>query len=299
LTVGVLAATLIAAAPSPARAAKPRIAVIGLSMGDVTAEVRIKINAAVVGGLIASGADVADSTATGRAMAERGMVACDTATCLTEIGKATGAPYLMRGSMEMTGRSYIIRLEMIDASTAIVIDTREDRCEICTENEAYETASVSASALKSQVFRRRVTAGGGSGSAATSTSTPTAMPTPTATAAAGPRPAAGTTSAVAPLITQAAAQSPNEPPVLVDTPGAPETPSRAPRTGPGALAWITGVGGVAAIGAGISLVAIDNGGVCMSAASCTPHKTKTGGLILTGVGFAAAVASVLAFTGRF
>ena len=295
VSLGALALMLVGGAAVPARAAKPRIAVIGLSMGDVTAEVRIKINAAVVGGLIASGAEVADSTATGRAMAERGMVACDTATCLTEIGKATSAPYVMRGSMEMTGRSYIIRLEMIDASTATVIDTREDRCEICTENEAYETASVSASALKSQVFRRRFPTGAGSAPAAASSASSTTPP-PAARPGPGPGAASGTAAGVTPLITQAPAQGPSEATILVETPGAAETPPRAERNGPGALAWSTGVAGVAAIGTGVSLVAIDNGGVC---AGCKPHNTLTGGLILTAVGFAAVAASVLAFTGRF
>ncbi len=262
-------------------------------MGDVTAEVRIKMNAAIVGGLIASGAEVADSTATGRAMAERGMVACDTATCLTEIGKATSAAYVMRGSMEMTGRSYIVRLEMIDAGTATVIDTREDRCEICTENEAYETASVSASALKSQVFRRRVgaVAVGSSAASASATSPPPARPAPSP----------GTTAAVTPLISLAPVHGRDEPTMLVDTPAPPETssPGAGSGGGPGALTWAAGAVALAAVATGVTLIAIDNGGTCVPMSSCTGHKTLTGGLILTGVGFAAAVASVLAYTRRF
>lgn len=289
ILLAVAAAVCVAGAPSPARAGKLRIALIGLSMGDVTAEVRIKMNAALVGGLIASGAEVADSTATGRAMAERGMVACDTATCLTEIGKATGAPYIMRGSMEMTGRSYVIRLEMIDAGTAAVIDTREDRCEICTENEAYETASVSASALKSQVFRRRFGVVGGAAATA-----PTMPPSVAARSA----PPVGTTAAVTPLITQAPVAGRDEP-MLVQTPGPGEAPGSATETGSSVLGWTTGAVALLAVSTGVTLIAIDNGGTCASGPGCTSHKTLTGGLVLTGVGFAAAVASVLAFTRRF
>ncbi|HEX3698177.1 MAG TPA: hypothetical protein VH374_22590 [Polyangia bacterium] len=263
IVFGVVAGSLLAA--PPAHAAKPRIAIIGLTMGDVTAEVRIKMNAAIVGGLIASGAEVADSTATGRAMAERGMVACDTATCLIEIGKASGAAFVLRGSMEMTGRSYVIRLEMIDAATATVIDTREDRCEICTENEASETASVSASALKAQVFRRR---------------TPPARPSVVA-ASPSPAPEPSPRGQVEPL--------------LIDTPPASPSPAEVakplgPPSSSHALAWTAGAVALAAIAAGLTLITVDNSG---------GHKTMTSGLVVSGLGLAAAAASVLAYTGHF
>jgi hypothetical protein len=271
-----------------ALAGKSRIAVIGLSMGDVTAEVRVKMNAAIVGGLIASGADVADSTTTGRAMAERGMVACDTATCLTEIGKATGATYLMRGSMEMIGRSYVVRLEMIDAVSATVISSREDRCEICTENEAYETASVSASALKSDVFKRR--------------SSPS--PSPSRAGAGARTPGASDRSVVrSPSFedrTLILTQQPETPALEMPPPESP----RASQTPWRPLGW-TAVGvAVAAIATGITLIAIDNGGNCSASggdpsAMCTGHKTLTGGIALTAVGFAAAAASMVSFTRHF
>jgi hypothetical protein len=276
-----LVAAFLLGAPC-ALAGKSRIAVIGLSMGDVTAEVRVKMNAAIVGGLIASGADVADSTTTGRAMAERGMVACDTATCLTEIGKATGATYLLRGSMEMIGRSYVVRLEMIDAVSATVISSREDRCEICTENEAYETASVSASALKSDVFKRRSSPSRGGAVART--------------------PGAADRSVVrSPAFedrTLVVTQQPEAPALEMpptESPRASQTPWRP-------LGW-TAVGvAVAAIATGVTLIAIDNGGNCSSSdpsAICTGHKTLTGGVALTAVGFAAAAASMVAFTRHF
>ncbi|HEY2902864.1 MAG TPA: hypothetical protein VGL59_19940 [Polyangia bacterium] len=261
IVFGVVAGSLLAAAP--ARAAKPRIAIIGLTMGDVTAEVRIKMNAAIVGGLIASGAEVADSTATGRAMAERGMVACDTATCLIEIGKASAAAFVLRGSMEMTGRSYVIRLEMIDAATATVIDTREDRCEICTENEAYETASVSASALKAQVFRRR--------------QLPSRAPV---VAAPSPESSSSSRGFVEPLLVD----SPSPPPAAeIAKPVERSSPSHA-------LAWTAGGVALAAIAAGLTLITVDNSG---------SHKTMTSGLVVSGLGLAAAAASVLAYTGHF
>ena len=115
---------------------------------------REKIAAAVAGGLAASGADVVDSAATTKGAAAKGISDCETPTCRIAIADATGARYLMRGSVETMGRSYTVHLEMIDGTTGTVIGVREDRCEICTENEAYETASVTASALKAEVVKR-------------------------------------------------------------------------------------------------------------------------------------------------
>jgi hypothetical protein len=142
-----------------AHAARPRIAVLGVTAEHLPAEVREKIAAAVAGGLAASGADVVDSAATTKGAESKGIVDCETPTCRIAIAEATGARYLMRGSVETMGRSYTVHLEMIDGTTGTVIGVREDRCEICTENEAYETASVTASALKAEIVKRPVAAG--------------------------------------------------------------------------------------------------------------------------------------------
>ena len=90
---------------------------------------RDRMARAITDGLVASGADVV--TAPG------------------------GIVYRVRGTLELEGRTYILRLEMLDGETGAVVEGREDRCEICTESEALETAGVAASALKAQVFKRR------------------------------------------------------------------------------------------------------------------------------------------------
>jgi len=144
-----------------AHAARARIAVLGVSAEQLRPEVREKIAAAVAGGLAASGADVVDSAATAKGAAAKGITDCETPTCRIAIADATGARYLMRGSVQTMGRNYTVHLEMIDGTTGTVIGVREDRCEICTENEAYETASVTASALKAEVVKRPVAPGDG------------------------------------------------------------------------------------------------------------------------------------------
>jgi TolB-like protein len=144
-----------------AHAARTRIAVLGVSAEQLHPEVREKIAAAVAGGLAASGADVVDSAATAKGAAAKGITDCETPTCRIAIADATGARYLMRGSVQTMGRNYTVHLEMIDGTTGTVIGVREDRCEICTENEAYETASVTASALKAEVVKRPAAPGDG------------------------------------------------------------------------------------------------------------------------------------------
>ena len=144
-----------------AHAARTRIAVLGVSAEQLRPEVREKIASAVAGGLAASGADVVDSAATAKGAAAKGISDCETPTCRIAIADATGARYLMRGSVQTMGRNYTVHLEMIDGTTGTVIGVREDRCEICTENEAYETASVTASALKAEVVKRPAAPGDG------------------------------------------------------------------------------------------------------------------------------------------
>ena len=137
-----------------AHAARTRIAVLGVTAEGLHADVREKLAAAIAGGLAASGADVVDSAATTKDAEAKGIHDCETPTCRIAIADATGARYLMRGSVETMGRSYRVHLEMIDGTTGTVIGVREDKCEICTENEAYQTASMTASTLKSEVVKR-------------------------------------------------------------------------------------------------------------------------------------------------
>jgi hypothetical protein len=71
------------------------------------------------------------------------------------VARATVSGYVVRGTLDVEGRTYGLRLEMLDGKTGALLDSREDRCEICTEGEALEMAGVSASALKVQVFKKK------------------------------------------------------------------------------------------------------------------------------------------------
>ena len=263
------------AAAATAQAAKPRIAVLSVTADRLAADVRDKMAAAVAGGLAAAGAEVVDSLATSRRLVARGLEGCETSTCRVAIAEATGARYLMRGSVETVGRTYTVHLEMIDGTTGAIIGVREDHCEICTENEAYETASVTASALKAEIVKR-----------------PGASPDD------GGKPARkigklGT-------ITDPPPTGGNGEGLTITTPGAPE---EAPPPRLRALSWI-GIGaGAVAIGAGIFLLSINHDLTCTPTepgGSCEfRYATRTGGIVAIGGGALAAAIGTTLLVGRF
>jgi len=269
----------------PVSAAKPRIAVVGVTAEQLSAEVRAKIDAAIAGGLAASGADVVDSTTTARRIATKGLGGCETSTCRVAIAEVTGVGYLVRGSVESMGRSYTVHLDIIDGATGNVIGSREDRCEICTESEAYETASVTASALKAEVLKRPAPAASAGGAGGGGDARP------------GERPLAASESVAA----AATASSRDTPTILAPASGAaPARDERAPRFR--TLSWI-GIGaGVLAVGVGAALVTFDGHPSCHWSSAIACHDelaTRTPGFAVIGVGAAVAIASAVLLIGRF
>ncbi len=269
-----LAALILSAgawnATARAHAARTRIAVLGVSAGQLRPEVREKIAAAVAGGLAASGADVVDSAATAKGATAKGITDCETPTCRIAIADATGARYLMRGSVETMGRSYTVHLEMIDGTTGTVIGVREDRCEICTENEAYETASMTASALKAEVAKRPAAPGDG----------------------VEPRKIA---------VTDVAYPAVKDAPV-VSASGSTPTGAEPPRMRGWGKAAI--VAGAAAIAAGVVLVVLDGRQTCdnttvMGDRCKNSFSTQAGGIALITGGVLGAVLGTTLLVGRF
>ncbi len=147
LRAGALVAALLIAAGGVARADRARVVVVPIAGEQVASALRVRVTRALGQGLQDSGVDVV-SPSPGSS---------ETSTA-AEIAGAAGATFLMRGTVEAEGRSYTFRLEMVDGKSGAVVASREDRCEICTETEALETANTAASTLKSQAFSRTITA---------------------------------------------------------------------------------------------------------------------------------------------
>jgi hypothetical protein len=148
----VLAALLFAAAaPRAARAERPRILVLPVVGKGADAAFRQRVNQSIGEGLLASGGEVVAAPAGAAPVSTE---TCTTAACLSAAARAAGASYLLRGTVEEEGRSYTFKLELLDGQSGAVVAQRENRCEICTDSEALETANTAASALKTQAFKR-------------------------------------------------------------------------------------------------------------------------------------------------
>jgi hypothetical protein len=229
-----------------AHAERPTVSVVPVGGEKAPADVRARIAQSLAEGLIASGADVS--------------AAPDEAT------------YLLRGRVEIEGRSYTLHLEMLDRKTGSVVASREDRCEICTETEAFETANTAASTLKAMVFKRT---GAGGAPAAPSGGPPVASAAPAAAPASGSASAPGASLAV--------------------------TAPASPTERHAALGWTGVATGLAAGVAGAILIGIDGNGTCPDypAKACpNEFQTRTGGIVLVAGGVLAVAAGVLALLGK-
>jgi hypothetical protein len=255
-----------------ARAERPRIAVMEMAGAKVSPDLRERMTHAVHEGLLASGADVVDgmpAAATGP-----GGAPCDGNGCVTAVAKATYAAYVVRGTLEIDGRTYELRLEMLDGKGGELIESREDRCEICTESEALEMAGVSASTLKVQVFKKKAAAAA-SAEAAAASAPPVLVATPPGSAKVGA----------------------SLPPGVVSGPAVRVTSEEHRELG-----WIgVGVGAFAGV-VGWRLIALDGRGTCSDGKGVEcPHLygTKGGGIASIAVGALAVAAGVLVLTGKF
>jgi hypothetical protein len=265
IRLAVAAVAALALPSAVARAERPRIAVMEVASPKVTPDLRERMTHAVHEGLLASGADVVDgmpAAATGP-----GGAPCEGNGCVTAVAKATVSAYVVRGTLEVDGRTYELRLEMLDGKTGDLIDSREDRCEICTEGEALEMAGVSASALKVQAFKKKA-----------ALAAPEAAPAPKTALEATP-PGAANVEASSRVVT------------------GPNVTSEEHRE----LGWIgVGVGAMAGL-VSWRLIAIDGEGTCNDGMSQCPHLYNTKGWgIVSAIGGAAAIAAgVLVLSGKF
>jgi TolB-like protein len=245
---------------------RPRVAVAPVGGDHASADVKERFARSLAEGLMASGADVPASP--------------------------SEAPYVLRGRVQVDGRSYALHLQMVDRRTGKVVASRDDRCEICTAAEAFETASAAASTLKSQIFK-------GAGVAA-----------PAATGPAGP-------SAVAPSAAPPAARAASPSLAVAQSDEAPARPSggaqlsalaappaadlhahrsAAPHRG---LGWVGIATGLVGIGAGGLLVAIDGKGTCGEPGPCERlFDTRWAGISSIGVGVVVVGAGILALLGK-
>jgi hypothetical protein len=131
VTMAPCVALVLAVAGAPlARAERPPITVAPLEGAPATADVRERMTRAMSEGLASAGADVVPA-ASGR------------------------AECALRGKLEISAQNYDWAIDLRDIKAGTVLQSRADRCEGCSENEALEMAGVSAAALAAQLFAER------------------------------------------------------------------------------------------------------------------------------------------------
>ncbi len=226
-----------------ARAEKPSVAIAPVTGDRATDDLRSRVAKSLADGLVAAGAEVAPTGS---------------------------AAYVLRGTLEVEGRSYALRLEMLDGRTGAVLATREDRCEICTETEALETWNTAASTLKARVIKR-----------------------PEGAAAAAPQPVAAAPGATVTLVAP-----PPTPTAAVQL----DASAESPRPRHGALGWTAIGAGAVGIGLGTFWASYDWKRTCNAPEpeTCPEgyHNNKWYGGAVAAAGVALVGVGILALLGK-
>jgi hypothetical protein len=126
-------------------------------------DLRIKLEDALAAGLKASGTDVVSAADLSRARAAGAFGACTDLVCEQRLAQITGTNYWLRGTCQLDTSTYRLHLELVDSRSGVVMTSRDDTCDICTEADAADLANVAASALKTTLAHAQLApAAGGS-----------------------------------------------------------------------------------------------------------------------------------------
>ncbi|MEO5767347.1 MAG: hypothetical protein ABIS92_03270 [Polyangia bacterium] len=131
----------------------PRIGIGTIGPASLPADLRIRLEDAAATGLKASGAEVMTAAELARARGAAALGSCSDLLCEQRLAQVTDTRYWLRGTCQLDTSTYRLHLELVDARSGAVVVARDDTCDICTEADAAETASVAASALKAALGR--------------------------------------------------------------------------------------------------------------------------------------------------
>lgn len=143
-------ALLVAARAHAAGRERVAIAVFNVTGEPIAEEQRAKLRANLRGGL--AGFEVVPDDEVERAVRERGIVGCDTITCLRSLGDAVMVRRVVKATIEVIGSSnFSTRLELIDLGEGRPVATAKDDCTTCRMQEVYDGVSNAAAQLKMQL----------------------------------------------------------------------------------------------------------------------------------------------------
>lgn len=143
-------ATALAITPAWA-AAEPRAGVLPLEVeGKLPPKGAATLSTEIEEGLRSAGATVVPTAELSRA-AGTGLSTCRDAACLEGVATKAGVTHLVRPSVRMEESDYVIAIEVIDGATGEVVHQANQTCELCGLSEAQATARALAASLQEKL----------------------------------------------------------------------------------------------------------------------------------------------------
>lgn len=139
-----LLALSIFVAATAAAAERPRVAVLEVAIGgDAPPALRTQVEKSLEGGLYAAGFEVVPSReVAARLRRARSLAGCTSTTCLARIGDLVGARRFVRARVAASGGAYDVELELLAPDVEGGVVQRVERtCAVCTLREANDLVS--------------------------------------------------------------------------------------------------------------------------------------------------------------
>ncbi|MCA9708649.1 MAG: PEGA domain-containing protein [Myxococcales bacterium] len=306
ITAAALSAPPLAASSQAAAAPETRAGLLPLQVeGALPPQGDEQLGTAILMSLQTTGATVVSPAELQSALGAS-LATCTEPTCLRDLAAKVGVTHLLRPSVRLAESDYVLGIEVIDGSTGTLLDKTEDTCELCGLTEAVTMAGSLAASLAGALEEASATRRGGT---VEITSTPSGATVLVDDAPAGVTPLSLELPAGEHrVVVRQDGYNDQEQRIVLDPGETEQVEAALDRTGPrrrpidqGKLdqalritAWTSLGLGVASLGSGIALIAIDetpvdytrcSGDDVDAAGNCRfRHRTLGGGILMTVLG---------------
>ena len=129
-----------------------RVAVVRLDFqGNVPEAVRARFSQRVVEGLAAARFEVLAGDRLQKRLQAGGGRPCAEPSCYPTLARELGVGYLVAGAIDESGKTYDIKLDLLNGRTGAVLGSVHERCETCGLEDAAEKVNLAASALRTRL----------------------------------------------------------------------------------------------------------------------------------------------------
>jgi hypothetical protein len=149
LALAALSATARAQAEGPG---VQRVAVVRLDFeGNVPEAVRARFSQRVVEGLAAARFEVLAGDRLQKRLQSSGGRPCAEPSCYPTLARELGVGYLVAGAIVESGKTYDIKLDLLNGRTGAALGSVHERCETCGLEDAAEKVNLAASSLRTRL----------------------------------------------------------------------------------------------------------------------------------------------------